>query len=360
MTTLFDRFDLHGVTLPNRVVMAPMTRTRADDDRTPTELMREYYVQRATAGLLITECTAVRTDSAGILRAPGIYASAQVDGWREITDAVHAAGGRVYLQIWHGGRISHPSLQPEGELPVAPSAVAAAGEIFTPEGRQPYPVPRALETAEIAPLVEAFGTATANAKLAGFDGAELHGAFGYLPDQFLQDGTNTRTDRYGGSVANRARFLLEVVEAMAGAWTAERVGVKLSPSARFYGQRDGDALATYGHVAHELGAAGIGYLHVMEPNAGDLAAGVQLEHVTEALRPLFPGPMISNGGYDKAKGDALLAAGGADLVSFGVPFVANPDLVERYRQDAPLNAPDADLFYGEGARGYTDYPALAL
>ncbi len=359
LTSLFDPFDLHGVRLPNRMVMAPMTRTRATDGRVPTELMRDYYVQRASAGLIVTECTAVREDSAGIIRAPGIYSDAQVEGWRDVTDAVHDAGGRIVLQIWHGGRISHPDLQPGGEPPIAPSAIAASGEFFTPAGRKPFPVPRPLELDEIAPLIEAFGAATLRARRAGFDGVELHGAFGYLPDQFLQDGTNTRTDAYGGSIANRARFVLEIVEAMTGAWSADRVGVKLSPSSRFYGQSDSDALATFGHVARALDALKIGYIHVMEPVAADLATGtVQIAHTTEALRPLFGGAVITNGGYDKAKAEAALAAGQADLVSFGVPFIANPDLPKRYANQTPLNVPDPSTFYGEGAGGYIDYPAL--
>lgn len=360
MPSIFDRFDLHGLAMPNRVVMAPMTRTRANDDRVPTDLMRDYYVQRASAGLLVTECTAVRADSAGIMRAPGIYNDAQVAGWRKITDAVHAAGGRIYLQIWHCGRISHPSLQPDGELPIAPSAIPAFGTIFTAAGREPYEQPRALEINEIAPLIQSFGAATARARLAGFDGVELHGAFGYLPDQFLQDGTNVRHDAYGGTVSNRSRFMLETVEAMIGAWSADRVGVKLSPSGRFYGQSDSDARVTFKHVARALGAMHVGYLHVMEPNAGDLETGtVQIQHTTKELRSVFGGTMITNGGYDKARANESLAMGTADLVSFGVPFIANPDLVEHMRRDVPLIHPDPSLFYGAGPRGYTDYPALA-
>jgi N-ethylmaleimide reductase len=360
VTTLFDSFALGSLELPNRMVMAPMTRTRASDDRTPTLLMREYYAQRASAGLIVTECTAVREDSAGIIRAPAIYNDTQIAGWRSVTDVVHAAGGRIFLQIWHGGRISHPSLQPNGELPVAPSAIGASGLIFTPQGRVLYVAPRALELAEIAPLVQAFGRATANAREAGFDGVELHGAFGYLPDQFLQDGTNVRTDGYGGSIANRSRFLLEAVEAMIGAWGRERIGVKLSPSARFFGQTDSDAMATFGYVAGALDTMKIGYLHIMEPSAADLATGtVQIPHTTEALRPLFRGAVITNGGYDKARAQAALTNGIADLISFGVPFLANPDLPERYRRATPLNAPDPATFYGEGPHGYTDYPTLA-
>lgn len=359
MDSLFDSFDLNGLTLSNRMVMAPMTRTRADDRRVPTDLMRRYYTQRASAGLIITECTAVREDSAGIIRAPGIYNAEQITAWRGVTDSVHAAGGRIYMQIWHCGRISHPLLQPGGALPVAPSAIAALGTIFTLDGLLPFVAPRALEISEIPPLIEAFGTATTNAKAAGFDGVELHGAFGYLPDQFLQDGTNVRTDSYGGSVANRARFLLEVAEAMASAWSPDRVGVRLSPSSRFYGQGDSDPLAIFGYAAHALDAMKIGYLHVMEPSHLETRA-IRVRHATEALRPYFHGTMISNGGYDRIRAEAALNAGSTDLVCFGIPFIANPDLVARYRQGAPLNPPDPASFYGTGAAGYTDYPALSL
>ena len=359
MTGLFDPLDLAGVPLPNRMVMAPMTRTRADDGGVPNALMADYYSQRASAGLIVTECTAVRNDSAGIIHAPGIYTAEQVAGWRQVTDAVHAADGRIFLQIWHCGRISHPMLQPSGAKPVAPSAVAASGTIFTPDGPRPFETPRALETVEIAPIVSAFGTAAANARDAGFDGVELHGAFGYLVDQFLQDGTNRRTDAYGGSVQNRVRFLLEVVDAMVAGWSADRVGVKLSPSSRFYGQSDSDSQAVFSYAARQLSDRHIAYLHVMEPNEQDLASGsVQVRHATEALRPFFAGPIITNGGYDKESAKVAIDGELAELVSFGVPFVANPDLVRRFEEDAPLNEPDPSSFYGMGAKGYTDYPAL--
>ena len=358
MPTLFDTFNLNGLNLPNRLVMAPMTRTRATEDGVPTELMRDYYVQRSSAGLIVTECTQVSDQGHGIIRAPGLHRQDQVDGWRMVTDAVHAAGGRIYNQLWHSGRVSHPDIL-DGELPVAPSAIAASGQFYLPSGPATYPVPRALATAEIPGIVEDFGRAAQHAKDAGFDGVELHGAFGYLPDQFLQDGSNTRTDRYGGSAQNRARFMLEVVEAMIGVWGPERVGVKLSPSNRYYGMFDHDARATFGYVITQLGGMRAGYLHLMEPNAGDLQTGtVQIEHVAETFRPLISAPLIANGGFDKAKGNAALAAGTADLVSFGVPFLANPDLVERYREDTPLNTPDQATMYGEGPQGYTDYPAL--
>lgn len=359
MTSLFDTFDLNGIELANRMVMAPMTRTRADDGGVPNALMAAYYTQRASAGLIVTECTAVREDSAGIIHAPGIYNDRQIAGWRTVTDSVHAAGGRIFLQIWHGGRISHSSLQPGGELPIAPSEVAATGTIFTPTGPAAFEVPRALELEEIGPIVQAFGRSASNAREAGFDGVELHGAFGYLVDQFLQDGTNHRTDQYGGSITNRARFLLEVADAMIAGWSADRIGVKLSPSSRFYGQTDSDGAATFTHAAQELGRRGIAYLHLMEPNEQDLASGtVQVQRTTDALRPFFGGSIITNGGYDKERAQAAVDSRAAELVSFGVPYVANPDLVRRFQEDAPLNAPDPSTFYGTGAEGYVDYPAL--
>lgn len=346
--------------LPNRVAMAPMTRTRATEERVPTELMAEYYAQRASAGLIVSECIAVSPDSAGIIRAPGLYTAAQVEGWRKVTGAVHTRGGRIFAQIWHCGRASHASLQPNGAPPVAPTAVAAEGMIFTPEGRQPFSVPRALETSEIAGIVTAFADATARAREAGFDGVELHGAFGYLIDQFLQDGSNRRTDAYGGTVENRARFLFEVVDAMTGAWSADRIGVKLSPSNRFYGMFDSDAAATFGQAIRGLADRRVLYIHLMEPNEGDLATGtVQLGEVTKAFRPQFQGTIIANGGFDQDRADAFIEAGHADLVSFGRPYVANPDLPERFARGAALNEPDPATFYGEGPAGYTDYPVLA-
>ncbi|MEP7456348.1 alkene reductase [Phyllobacterium sp. SB3] len=351
-------YQLRSQTLRNRIVMAPMTRTRADDDRVPTDLMREYYEQRASAGLIVTECTAVREDSAGIIHAPGIYSEAQVEGWRKVTQAVHAAGGKIYLQLWHCGRISHPDQQPGGELPVAPSAITAKGQLYTANGRIDFPTPRALELSEIPPLIEAFGRGASNARSAGFDGVELHGAFGYLPEQFLKDGTNIRTDAYGGSVENRARFMLEVVESMIGSWDAEHVGVKLSPSATFYGQSDSDALGTYSYVANALNGLDIGYIHVMEPNPDDLKTGMVLEHPTQDLRQVFRGTVITNGGYDKEKGEAALQSGTADLVSYAAKFIANPDLPPRFAEDAPLNEGDYATYYGSGPKGYTDYPTL--
>ncbi len=358
MPDLFSPFALGSLALPNRMVMAPMTRTRASLDGVQGPLNAEYYAQRATAGLIVTECTTVSGTHKGILRGPGIRTDAQIEGWREVTQAVHEAGGRIFVQLWHCGRVSHTLL--DGVRPVGPSAIAAQGEVFTSEGRKPYEVPRALELQEIGAIVAEFHAAAERAEDAGFDGVELHGAFGYLPDQFLQSGSNQRTDHYGGSAENRARFMLEVVDGLVDVWGATRVGVKLSPSNRVNGMIDAHAADTWGHVVRELDRRSIGYIHLMEPNAKDLESGtVQIEHVTKLFRPMFRGPVITNGGYDKARATAAVADGLADLVSFGVPYVANPDLVERMRHDpVPLNAPDPSTFYGEGPGGYTDYPFL--
>ena len=359
MDSLFEPFDLGGLQLPNRIVMAPMTRTRASDDGVPGDLMRDYYVQRASAGLIVTECTQVSVQAHGIIHAPGMHRAEQVAGWARVVDAVHAAGGRIYNQLWHCGRSAHPDMR-GGEPPVGPSPIAAAGEFFLPTGRVPYPVPRELAADEIPGIVEDFGRAARFAREAGFDGVELHGAFGYLQDEFLQDGSNRRTDGYGGSVANRARLMLETFEALAGVWGAARVGVKLSPSNRFTGMFDSDARATFGYVIEALDDLGAGYLHLMEPSANDLKTGtVQIEHVAATFRPMISVPLIANGGFDAGKARAALAAGTADLVSFGVPFIANPDLPSRFRLEAPLNEPDPTAFYGSGPKGYTDYPSLA-
>ena len=359
MPDLFSPFDLNGLSLPNRVVMSPMTRTRATEDDVPTDLMRDYYVQRASAGLIITECTEVSDQAHGIIRAPGLQRRVQVEAWRKVTEAVHAAGGRIYCQIWHCGRVSHPDIR-GGELPVAPSPIPAQGDFFLPTGRVDFPVPRQLGIEEIPAIVESFAAATRRARCAGFDGVELHGANGYLQDQFLQDGSNQRTDAYGGSVENRARLMVETVEAMIAAWDADRVGVRLSPSSALYGMHDSDPLATFSHVVRALDEMQVGYLHVCEPNAKMLESGrAKVVHVAETFRPMTTAPIIVNGGFDRAKGDAVIAAGHADLVSFGVPYIANPDLTERLRTGAAVNKPDPSTFYGVGPHGYTDYPPLA-
>ncbi len=355
---LFSPVKVGPYTLPNRMVMAPMTRLRAIDS-VPQPLMATYYAQRVSAGLIVAECTMVSPLSLGYMNCPGIYSSEQVAGWREVTEAVHAKGGRIFLQLWHSGRVSHPSLL-GGELPVAPSAVAATGSLHTPEGKRTLETPRALETHEIPEIVEQFRKGAENALAAGFDGVELHGAFGYLIDQFLQDGSNQRTDEYGGSIEKRSRFLLEVVEAVSSVWGANRVGIKLSPSNTFYGMFDSNPKATFGYVIDALDRFGLGYLHLMEPNEVDLATRDVLQSVTSLFRPIFKGTLITNGGYDQEKGNAILASGAADLVSFGKLFIANPDLPKRFELKAPLNAPDPKTFYAPDEKGYTDYPFFEL
>jgi N-ethylmaleimide reductase len=357
---LFSPIQMGDLTLPNRIVMAPMTRLRAVSS-IPTPLMAEYYAQRASAGLIITECTMISPLSNGYLNCPGIYSPEQVIGWRQVTDAVHRQGGKIFLQLWHSGRICHPSLI-DGELPIAPSAIAATGTLHTPIGKVTLDTPRALDTEEIPAIVEQFRQGAANAMAAGFDGVELHGAFGYLIDQFLQDGSNQRTDQYGGSIENRARFLLEVVEAVCQVWGSDCVGIKLSPSNTFYGMQDSNPQATFSYAIAKLNQFELAYLHLMEPNEEDLAIRDVLNPVISFFRPLYQGLMITNGGYDKTKGNHILATGQADLVSFGKLFIPNPDLPQRLARDAALNPPDFATFYGKGDRdlekGYTDYPFL--
>lgn len=348
---LLSPIPLGALSLPNRMVMAPLTRSRAGDGNAPTPLMAEYYHQRASAGLIITEASQISPMGTGYPRTPGIYSAAQMAGWRQVTEAVHRAGGRIFLQLWHVGRMSHPLMLPDGALPVAPSAIAAPGEIFTREGLKPLVTPRALAIEEIPAIVAEFRQGALNARQAGFDGVEIHGAAGYLIDQFLRDGTNQRTDAYGGPVANRARLLLEVVEAVSAAWSADRVGVRLSPIFDFHAMRDSDPAVTFGYVAERLGQYGLAYLHGMQLGSAEFDFG--------AFRRAFRGTYIANGGYDAARAEAALSTGDADLVSFGTGFLANPDLVERFRLGAPLNTPNPDTFYQGEERGYTDYPTLA-
>lgn len=357
MTTVFDPVAVGEMALPNRIAMSAMTRTRAREDGVPTDLMREYYVQRASAGLIVTECTQVSDQAHGIIRCPGIHRDDQIAGWRKVTDAVHAAGGRIVCQIWHCGRVAHPDMR-GGEQPVAPSPIPAEGDFFLPSGRVNFPVPRELGIDEISGIVADFAQATRNARAAGFDGVELHGANGYLQDQFLQDGSNKRTDAYGGSVENRARLMLETAQAMIGTWDADHVGVRLSPSSFLYGVDDSNKLATFGYVVRALDAMQVSYLCLLEPNAKDAGRGVQIQHVAATFKPMISVPLIVNTGFDKAKANAVLAEGGADLVAFGVPYIANPDLVERLRTDAALNKPDPATFYGVGPKGFTDYAPM--
>ena len=359
---LFTPVRLGALTLPHRVVMAPMTRCRAGAGNVPTELMARYYAQRASAGLIITEGSQVSPEGQGFVDTPGIHGEAQVEGWRRVTEAVHASGGRIVLQLWHVGRASHPAYQPDGALPIAPSAIPVTGsEVDLPDGsRAPWPTPRALETDEVPRVVERFRRAAENARAAGFDGVELHGANGYLLEQFLFDGTNTRTDRYGGPVAHRARFLLEVLDAVVGVWGADRVGLRLSPRGVYNAMFDSDRRAVYAYVAGQLERHGLAYLHLIDPVPGHRMLGSEEQtgpNPVPLIRQRFSGPLIVNGGYGLETSRAALASGVA-AVSFGYAFLANPDLPERLRRRAPLNAPERSTFYSGGARGYTDYPAL--
>ena len=356
---LFEPLALGTLTLPQRIVMAPMTRCRAGAGNVPTELNALYYAQRASAGLIISEATQIAPEGQGYAGTPGIHSDAQLEGWSRVTRAVHDAGGRIFLQLWHVGRISHPDFQPNGALPVAPSALAPEGHAHTPAGPKPYVTPRALDTHEVPAIVEQYANATRRARDAGFDGVEVHAANGYLIEQFLLDGTNQRSDAYGGSLEKRARFLLEVTSAVVSAWHAERVGVRLSPRGKFNGMSDSNREATFGHAIRRLDEFGLAYLHLLDPLPDCPFDNPGLERLAPALRQYFRGPVIINGNFDHAAATAALERGEADLVAFGVPFLANPDLPERLRRSSPLNPPDRTTFYGGGARGYTDYPALS-
>jgi N-ethylmaleimide reductase len=358
MTDLFSPVRVGPYELPNRIVMAAMTRNRAGPGGTPTDLMAAYYAQRASAGLIVTEAMQITPEGRGYPGTPGIHTPAQIEGWRRVTDAVHARGARIFAQLWHAGRISHPSLQPDGALPVAPSALAPAGQVWTAEGLRDFVTPRTLATEEIPRLVADYRQAAANAGQAGFDGVELHAANGYLIDQFLRDGTNRRIDRYGGSVANRARLLLEMTEALAAEIGAARVGVHLSPTNPFNDITDSHPAAIFGYAAEQLDRLKLAYLHVVKPAPGDpIARGEPPDG--RFFRARWRGPLILNRGYDKARANAAIADGIADLVSFATLFLANPDLPERLRRGGPFNAPDRATFYGGGERGYVDYPFLA-
>ena len=349
MPSLFDPIRIGALELPHRVLMSPLTRCRATDDRVPTPLMRDYYVQRASAGLILTEATSVTPMGVGYPNTPGIWSEAQVEGWRAITAAVHAAGGRILLQLWHVGRISDP-VYLDGKAPVAPSAIRPAGTVSLVRPQRPYVTPRALETEEIPAVIEAYRRGAENAQRAGFDGVEIHGANGYLLDQFLQDSTNHRTDAYGGKVENRARLLLEVTDAAIGVWGADRVGVHLAPRCDAHDMGDSDRAGTFGHVARELGRRRIAFLCAREHDAAD--------RLGPSLRAAFGGVFIANEGFTGATAAADIQAGRSDAVAFGQLFIANPDLPERLRTGAKLNEPQPDTFYASGPQGYTDYPAL--
>ncbi len=354
MSDLFSPVQLGAIALRNRMVMAPLTRNRSGQDGVPNALNVTYYAQRASAGLIITEATPISPMAHGYPLLPGIYTDAQVAGWKQITDAVHAQGGKIVIQLWHVGRISHPSLLPNQALPVAPSAIKPAGQAFTYQGLQDFVTPRALELAELDGIVQEYEHATRCALAAGFDGVEVHAANGYLLDQFLRDGSNHRTDAYGGSMENRARLLIQVLKAVVAIAGADKVGVRLSPVNPFNDMHDSNPQAMFNYVTQQLNAFGLAYLHVVE--GGIHSSSEALPFDFAAMRQLWSGAYMANLAYDKARGNAAIASGHADAVAFGVPFIANPDLVARYQHDWPLNQADSDSFYGGSEKGYTDYP----
>ena len=349
---LFQPFLLGDLKLSSRVVMAPMTRNRARQDGTVPPMMAVHYRQRTSAGLIITESTTVSPEAVGYPFTPGLYTAAQADSWRTLIDGVHQEGGRIFVQLQHCGRISHPSLQPDGAPPVAPSALRPDGNAVTYQGYQPFVTPRSLATDEISRVVAQFRTAAAYARRAGFDGVEVHGANGYLIDQFLRDGTNQRTDAYGGSVDGRLRLLDEILDAVCAELPAERVGVRLSPENAFNSMSDSDPGKHFEVVAARLGNRGLAYLHVLEGDMMSKRSSVDYL----SLRNAFGGTYIANNGYDRVRARAAIAEGAADLVAFGTSFIANPDLVHRLREGLPLAKPDATKFYGGDETGYTDYP----
>ena len=355
MSSLFSPLQAGDLHLPNRILMAPLTRCRAEDDHVPGALIAEYYAQRASAGLIIAEATMAMPGNSAFWREPGIHSEAQVAGWKRATDALHAAGGRIVLQIWHGGRACHPDLN-DGAQPVAPSALRIENDqVYTPKGKVDYVMPRALDDAELAGIVEGFTHAARNAKAAGFDGVEVHGANGYLLDEFLRDGSNRRSGPYGGDIANRARLMLEVLDAVCGVWGSGRVGLRVSPLNSYNDMRDSDPVGLVRWLGKRLNDFDLAYWHVMR---GDFL-GQQTGDVMTPAREAFDGVLIGNMGYDAAEADAAIAGGKLDAVAFGAPFIANPDLPERIRDGAPLAEPDRATFYTWDAKGYTDYPRHA-
>jgi N-ethylmaleimide reductase len=355
--TLFDPVQLGDLSLSNRIVMAPLTRGRAGDSRIPNDLMAEYYAQRAEAGLIVSEATAISCQGFGWAGAPGIYTDAMEEGWKKVTDAVHKRGGKMVLQLWHMGRLSHPVFL-DGELPVAPSAITPQGRTRDGSGTRPYIQPRALEAHELPGIIEDYVMATRRALRAGFDGVEVHGANGYLLDQFIRDGANQREDDYGGSLENRLRFPRQVVEAVIAEAGAGKVGLRLSPTNPNGGITDSDPVITFTYAVEVFSGYKLAYLHVMEPFPESGKAFPGVPYVLPHIRTAYKGNLMVNGGYNLEQGNKALAEGQADAVAYGVPFIANPDLVTRLRKGAPLNIADPDSFYSEGAAGYTDYPLL--
>lgn len=351
---LLTSYNLGRMKLPNRVIMAPMTRNRAGEGNVPTELNAKYYKQRASAGLIISEGTQISEQGVGYPWTPGIHTDEQIKGWKKVTNAVHEADGRIFAQIWHVGRISHPYFH-DGDLPVAPSAIKPEGQAFTPEGMKDFVEPRALETDEIPGVIADYARAAENAIEAGFDGVEIHGANGYLIDQFVQDSTNKRNDQYGGSVENRARFALEVTKAVADAIGSERVGIRLSPSGEFNDMYDSNPKHTFTYLINQLNKFDLAYLHLVEPLTDVSDKENYLGEVTSFFRNIYEGTLITCGGYTKESGNEAIGENNADLVAYAQLFLANPDLPERFAAGAPLNEPNPDTFYGGDEKGYTDY-----
>ena len=349
MLTLFDPIQMGELSLPNRIIMAPLTRCRASQGRIPNALMRKYYTQRATAGMIITEATAVTPMGVGYPDTPGIWSEEQVNGWKKVTQSVHQAGGRILLQLWHVGRISDPHYL-DGKQPVAPSAIAAKGHVSLVRPQKAFVKPRSLHTDEIPQIITAYRQGAENAQKAGFDGVEIHGANGYLLDQFLQSSTNKRVDDYGGSIENRSRLMLAITDAVISVWGAGRVGMHLAPRCDAHDMGDDDPAATFGHVAHELGHRQIAFICTREH--------FQAPALTPKLKLAFGGVVIANEQFTKESATDAIQEGVADAIAFGRAFIANPDLVERFRQDAGLNELDTKTLYGGGAHGYTDYPTL--
>jgi N-ethylmaleimide reductase len=355
--SLFDPVRLGDIALANRIAMAPLTRNRAGPGRVPSPLAATYYAQRAGAGLIVSEATQISPLGQGYLDTPGIYSREQIEGWKAVTKAVHAAGGKIVVQLWHVGRVSHVSLLPPGEVPVAPSAVQAKTKTFTAKGFEDVSEPRALRLDELPGIVADYRRAAANAIEAGFDGVEIHAANGYLLDQFLRDGINRRTDAYGGSIENRARLLLEVTRGVVAEIGAGRTGIRLSPVTPANDAADSDPQPLFNHVADELGKLGLAFVHVIEGATGGPRDVAPFDYA--ALRERAKAPWVVNNGYSRQMAMDVVATGAADVVAFGRPFIGNPDLVDRLRRDAPLAESDRATFYGGGAEGYTDYPSLA-
>ena len=358
---LLRSVSLGNLTLNNRVVMAPLTRRRATDAHVPTSIMATHYQQRASAGLIIAEATNISPQGTGYMNSPGIYTHQQIEAWKSVTNAVHEKGGKIFLQIWHVGRVSHPLLQEEGKLPVSASAIKAEGKQKTPEGQKEMVVPRALEVNEIPEIVRDFKNAAVNAIEAGFDGVEIHAANGYLIDQFLHDGSNIRTDKYGGSIENQSRFLFEVVEEVSKVIGSEKTGVRLSPSGIFKDMFDSNPVELYEYIITKLNDYNLAYLHVLEPMVALEPAHKYekyLKEVTSHFRKFYKGLLITNCGFDYKSGNKVIENGHADMVAFGKLYISNPDLVERFEKGADLNPWDVDTFYSNGAKGYTDYPFM--